>query len=282
MHFLWLFIKFLFWLTVTFSFLIAFLTHFILWTHLRLLSLQDEHPASLPLWTLTKSFVIEFLCIFAACLLMPFQTISFKSKTLLTDTSAPPILLVHGYFHHKNAWIWIIRQLRKKVGIGPMYTINLAPPFISISKLAEQVQNQINIIQAETGAKKVILVGHSTGGLVCSYFCEFLAKPNQVAKLIVLGTPFKGTIPAALAYGKPAQEMAPNSTFLSQLTKKMQQSSVPYFLVASKIDSMVVPWESATPEAGALQTVHLEDYGHLKLLISPAVIEQLAHWIVSP
>ena len=127
-------IEFLFWLVIGFSFLHTFLTHFILWVELRLLSLQPDSKSTIPWQALAKSFVIEFLCLIVYCITFPFRYWEFQTKIPATDIKAPPILLIHGYLHHQVAWFWFIRLLRKKQPVGlsrPL--IYTTPKIVAIS-----------------------------------------------------------------------------------------------------------------------------------------------------
>jgi hypothetical protein len=47
------------------------------------------------------------------------------------------------------------------------------------------------------------------------------------------------------------------------------------------MDNLIVPWQSALPITGAGEDdqLVLEDYGHLKLLISPIVLDQVVKWL---
>lgn len=282
MQVLWLLIKLIFWLTVIVAFLFSSSTHLILAMELRLAALQGKETRVFPWLILIKSFFVEFLCVLITCFLYPFRSWTLQPTNPSRELAGLPILLVHGYLHHEKSWIWFSHQLQKKPGIGPLYTLNLTPPFGPIAKLAEQVKNKVEEIQAKTENKPIILIGHSMGGLVSSYFCEYLAKPQQIATLISLGTPFKGSLTAALTSRLIGQEMVPQSAFLTALSEKIQKSPIPYFSIASKIDNMVIPWESAILyERSSKQTAILEDSGHLRLLISPEVVELVAKWITS-
>lgn len=277
-------IKLLFWLVVIFAFVHALVTHFVLLLELRLLNLSTsaaEEGVSIPWGPLAKSFVIEFLCNCLSYVLYPFRALSFSSKVPSTAISAPPILFIHGYLHHQMAWLWCIRALRKKEGVGPLYSIDFTSPLEPIPVLAAQLQTKIRDILAETGSEKIILVGHSMGGLISSYYCEYLAPPNEVDRVITLGSPFQGTWLSALVMGPNAQELSPNSVFLRELGERIERSQVPYYSIATKLDNMVVPWESAIPipEGISKESLILEDSGHLRLLISPLVIEKIAQWV---
>jgi len=281
MHLIWSFIQAVFWVVVIGCFSYVFLTHYILWLELRLSTLAGVQ-ANTPWFALVKSFCIEFLCTLFNAFMYPFRSKVLESTTLTAERhTLAPILFVHGYLHNQIAWYWFTHQLQKKSGVGPIYTINLSPPFASIAELAKLLENKIKEIKAETGASQVILIGHSMGGLVNSYFCEHLAKPSEVAKIIAIGSPFRGTKVAALGYGKNAKEMAPNSAFLLDLFENIRLSQVPYYSIASKFDNIVIPWESAILEGSTHNHLIIDDQGHLRLLISPLVIEQVWKWIIT-
>lgn len=288
MHVIGFMIKMVFWVIVIIAFLYSFLTHFILWLELRLLALENtssETPAATShLGTkVLKSFLIEWGCTILNIFLYPLRFIAKEQKQTrnVYSPSAIPVLFVHGYLHNQTAWFWFTRHLQKKPNLGPLYSINLFPPIASLSELAEQLKDKINDIQVETGSSQVILVGHSLGGIVSSYYCEYLARSKEVAMIITLGSPFKGTRLAALGLGQSAKELCPHSPFLSELSKKIEQSEVPYYSIASKIDNIIIPWQSGllSDESATRTQLVLEDYGHLRLLISPLVINQVAEWI---
>jgi triacylglycerol lipase len=270
------------------SFLYNFLTHFILWREIILLTLASNHPQvnivmPYPWFNLIKSFFIEFSCTLLNILLYPIRFISKEQKQIgsLYSPSALPVLFVHGYLHNQMAWFWFNRHLRNKPEIGALYAINLFPPFAPISELAKQLKDKINDIHIETGSSQVILIGHSMGGIVCSYFCEYLAKFREVAMVITLGSPFKGTRIAAFGFGKNAKEMCLDSPFLTALAARIKLSKIPYYSIASKVDNIIVPWQSAllSNKAATKTQLVLEDHGHLQLLISPLVMGQVASWI---
>lgn len=282
MSLIWFTIKFVFGLILAFALLHTCVTHFLLWYEWRLLDKKDHDAIHLSTIAFIKSAVIEFFCVVLKSLLYPFRAWPANPKEVSKQNEGLPILLVHGYMNHKADWLWFLNQLKQKPGIGPVYTINLTPAFSSISQLADLVQKEISFIREMTGSSQVILIGHSMGGLVSCYVGEYLA-PTEIAQVITLGSPFQGTRLSVLGYGKNAREMSPHSPFLSELTNRMQQSTIPYYSIASKLDNMIIPWQSAmfvksqTPQ----NTLVLEDHGHLRLLISTPVLEQITKWIIT-
>lgn len=284
MHTLWFLIQLVFWMVIGFAFLHVVVTHFMVWLDKRLFALKNNHETNIDWWLFLKSLSIEFCCVALRILLYPIKFLSLLPKNADSEHNKDllPVLFVHGYSQNHTDWLWFMRQIQKKFPIGAIFSIDLDPPFASISELSALVKAKVENILLQTKAKQVILVGHSMGGLVCSYYCEYLAHNNEVARIITLGTPFRGTQTAALGIGENAREMSPNSPFLSELLSKIKQSKVPYFTIASKIDNMIVPWHSALlPDEPISNPQHLilEDHGHLRLLISPNTIEQVSKWI---
>src|SRR5260221_11174004 len=106
---------------------------------------------------------------------MHFLGVSYKPPL----DSKTPILLVHGYRQNQMDWIWFRAQLKNQQ-VGPVYSINLSPPTASIADLAQLIQKKVKSIQEETQQSQIILIGHSMGGLVSSYYAEFLASPGKV------------------------------------------------------------------------------------------------------
>lgn len=294
MGMIWSLIVFIFWCVLGFALLHACLTHFIFWYEHRLAEFQNEKVIKLSYPIFFKSLLIEFACVLLKTLLFPFKFVKLPTKfnasmfstSIESPTPPPPVLLVHGYLNHQLDWLWFFKKLEGYSDMGPVFALNLTPAFAPMSQLALDIKDKIAEIRQLTGASQIILVGHSMGGLVSSFFTEYLAGLNEVAMVITLGSPFQGTQMAALGYGKNVVEMQPQSPFLKELNSRILQSRVPYYAIASKIDNMVIPWQSGllpieTNEIGenTPNTLVLEDHGHLRFLISPVVVEQVYQWI---
>jgi hypothetical protein len=82
----------------------------------------------------------------------------------------PPVLLVHGYGCSRAAWWWLRRRLE---GAGwTVATISLEPIYGSIDDYVEPLARRIDAVLAETGAERLLLVGHSMGGLVARAYLQ--------------------------------------------------------------------------------------------------------------
>ncbi len=189
-----------------------------------------------------------------------------------------PILLVHGYLNHGSVWLFPKKRL-EGFGLGPIYTIHLGHPFRSIRQYAQKVKEKAEKITKETGRKDLVLIGHSMGGLVCSWYATQLAPVHKVTDVITIGTPFFGTPLAQIGLGPNAREMEPDSFFLKELRAGIaRKKGIRFYHLATKCDQLVRPFSSALlPEN---EHLIFEDIGHASLLYSKRVTDQIARWLL--
>lgn len=279
---IWTIIKLIILFTFLFSFLHSFVTHFMVWLEMRYKELRDD-PHVIISW---KSFIINFLTeatlTFTYFLMIPFSKLFDNKELTPINPRTPPILLVHGYFHNETDWMWFHKNLQAIDGIGPISTLSLFPNTDTIESHALILAKKIESIKRATQHNNIILIGHSRGGLVASYYAEFLAPKKEVEAIICLGTPFLGTKLSVFGSGPSGKELGPHSVFLCKLKEYIQYSSIPYYQVASKMDNLIVPWYSACPWEFRKRdnTLIIEDLGHLRLLLSTKVLTQVADWIL--
>lgn len=189
--------------------------------------------------------------------------------------SKTPILLVHGFFNGACSWPYFQKRLAKTH--GPIFTLNLGQPLASIRDHAQTVALKAKEIALATGSFRLILIGHSMGGLVSAYYATHFAPPRSVAAIVALGSPWRGTHLARFAPGASAREMRPNSPFLASLLQSLKtHPEIPLYAISSSADLIILPHSSAHPPEHPhllLQT------GHQALLFHPTAIRQIATWL---
>ncbi len=191
-------------------------------------------------------------------------------------SSAPPVLLVHGYLCNRACWWWLRGKLQTLHLV--VATLDLEPPFGDIDHFAEQLHRRIEALAAETGRNRVVLIAHSMGGLAArSYLRRYGA--SRVALLITLGSPHHGTRVACVAAGLNGRQMEPTSPWLAQLAAG-ESLAVPTLSLWTANDELVVPQESSCL-AGARNVV-VPAVGHLGLLFSPSVLTHLQAELTTP
>jgi triacylglycerol lipase len=131
------------------------------------------------------------------------------------------------------------------------------------------------------GAPSVDLVGYSAGGIVVGLFVA--THPEQVRRIVSIGSPLHGTNLAGLAAGLlpsscPAacQQMVPGNPLLSSLdAAEPARTGVPWMSVWTTHDQVVQPADSARLPGAvniALQTVCADDaVTHIDLPGDPLV-----------
>lgn len=224
-----------------------------------------------------KNFWREFFYIMRKYPYWPLKwcnlTLNEKSQS---DTA---ILFVHGYCRNQTDWLWMRSQL--KDFDCPIFFVNLEPTFSSIDNITKtSLIPKINHIKEHTRCKRLILVGHSMGGLVSSYFSEYLDIGDLVKAVITIGTPYGGTKIAVVGAGANAREMCPGSAFLTDLHAKMHNTAKDYYQICTKFDNKIFPWQSAVFENTDPKKQAILSYeAHLCLLRSKEVATHLKSWL---
>jgi pimeloyl-ACP methyl ester carboxylesterase len=135
----------------------------------------------------------------------------------------PPVLVIHGYLATKGSLHLLEHQLARRGHVvmsfrfGP---INLG----DIRDSAGLVARKVESIIAQTGVDHVNIVGHSMGGLVGLYYVKRLGGRHRVRRLVLLGTPARGTWRAVLGLftaplGLASLQLLPGSPFLQELAE---------------------------------------------------------------
>lgn len=210
----------------------------------------------------------------SAYLMLPLSMKKWESQ----KNQKKPILLVHGYLHFNSVWLYHIKKLEKRY--GPIYTLNLGYPFSSIETFSAKVLEKITEIQKQTKKKEIILIGHSMGGLICSYLTLFKKSSMKICAVMTLGSPLKGTKIASIALGTCAKQMSYGSDFTKKVEQKIKKNtSIPFFHLAAKRDQIIRPFSSALMGIDNQKEKILDDVGHVGLLFSQKVAMTLENWL---
>lgn len=183
-----------------------------------------------------------------------------------------PVVFVHGFMCNGGYFLPLVRALEAR-GVGNLFTINCAPPFGSIDKFAEQLEARVEEVLSLCKADKVILVGHSMGGLTSRSYVTKRGGAGKVAKIITLGTPHHGTAHAYFSKARDAKQMRPGNPWLRAL-EALEASGVPLTSIYSYHDDVIAPQDSShVPWA---KNVAFKGIGHLEMSFS-APIQRAVH-----
>src|SRR6266545_6057225 len=185
--------------------------------------------------------------------------------------AALPVLLVHGVLCNAGVWYGFRRRLGA-LGVGPIYALSYGPPLASIERFAEQLAARIDDVLAATGARDVVIVAHSMGGLVSRAYLRRFGG-TKVRRLITIGAPHRGSMHARFFPGQSLAEMRPDNAWLEELNVERAQG-VPVVSLWSWHDSMVTPQTSSYLDWA--ENVVLTGIGHNALLFDDTVAERVA------
>jgi pimeloyl-ACP methyl ester carboxylesterase len=197
--------------------------------------------------------------------LQPFPRLVLPAESASAADGRPVVVLVHGYMCNAGGWAWLGRYL---IARGhSVHTVTLEPLFAQIEDYVTPLARRVSEVAGENG--RVILVGHSMGGLVCRAYARRFGGA-RLARIITLGTPHHGSALAPIGHGADAQDMRPTAEWLRGLAASKQGGSAAAITsIYSCHDNFVVPQDSSVL-AGA-KNVPLPGIGHLSLLFSRRV-----------
>jgi pimeloyl-ACP methyl ester carboxylesterase len=183
-----------------------------------------------------------------------------------------PVVLVPGIYCNAGLWGWMRRRLAG-LGVANAWAVTLEPPLAGIDELAERLAEAIKRICGETGAERVVVVGHSMGGLVARACLRDAQTRARIARIVTLGTPHHGSVLARWALGLDGRQLRRGSAWLAALNAD-SPAPVPVVSIFSWHDNYVAPQDSAVLEGA--RNAALAGIGHLSLVFSDAVARRVA------
>jgi triacylglycerol esterase/lipase EstA (alpha/beta hydrolase family) len=186
----------------------------------------------------------------------------------LTVSVAPrPVVMVHGFNANYKTWDAYLgpQGYLAELGLagfavgdgqvpGVMETGSITDPLKRTNSMAQNaviLGEYIDHVQEATGAEKVDLLVHSMGGMISRYYIDRVMTNDNVAQLIILGSPMAGSacsiLPASLGMMLPATlEIQPSymvGVFNQQIIRRQ---GVPFYALAGtklleKVESPCTP-----------------------------------------
>jgi len=182
-----------------------------------------------------------------------------------------PVLLVHGVLCNAGVWARAARFLRDKQVAG-VYSLSYGPPLASIELFAEQLARKIDGVLAATGARRVIVIAHSMGGLVVRAYLRRFGSA-RLARVMSIGAPHHGSMHAWFFPGVSLAQLRPGNAWLAALNAEPLDPSLRFLSLWSWHDSMVAPQTSAELPGSVDAT--LVGVGHNALLTDPHVFSRV-------
>ena len=197
-------------------------------------------------------------------------------------TRGPPVLLIHGYFATPGSLHLLERHLAQRghvVMSYPLGLVNLGDIRASAGLIGRKVESVI----AQTGVPRVDIVGHSMGGLVGLYYLKRLGGRHRVRRLVLLGTPARGTWSALLGLftapiGLASLQLLPGSQFLRDLADTPIPDGIEVTSIGAERD-WLAPVDSTV--LGGVRHLSVPT-GHSGLLVEEDVADVVARILQAP
>jgi len=184
-----------------------------------------------------------------------------------------PVLLIHGYGCNGGYWR-PLREMLMREGISHD-AVDLEPVTAGIDDYVDTVEAAVQRLLAATGAGRVVIVGHSMGGLVARAWLRQYgaAAEARVARVVTIGTPHFGTVLAPFGIGQNAAQMRTDAAWLAQLDKDDRGRRALFTSIWSWHDNIVAPQTSC--RLPGAHNVALAGIGHVALGNDPQVLRTI-------
>jgi uncharacterized alpha/beta hydrolase family protein len=118
---------------------------------------------------------------------------SFFFSTANGQQQHLPVLLIHGYLNDASVWNEWIVNLRAAGIYAEAVTFNGNDKCGSAADHAEQLRNKVEEFKTRTHSDHINIVAHSKGGLDARVYLANNPSIDDVANLIMIGTPNAGS-----------------------------------------------------------------------------------------
>ncbi len=178
-----------------------------------------------------------------------------------------PVILIPGI---SNKW-GFLKKLGDSLSLAghPIYVSQLlGPNLLDISASAKIIKKIID----ENNLKKVMIIGHSKGGLIGKYLLMNSNKDKRIKRLIAIATPFSGTDIASLASHKSFKELLPKSKIIEKINSNKTVNSK-IISIMPVFDNHV--WSKNGSFLQGALNIKVPTKGHHKIVFDKSVIKKI-------
>ena len=199
-----------------------------------------------------------------------------RRAQLDSHAGTPPVLLIHGFLGTRGSLLPLEQHL---VQDGfTVFSFNLGIVNArDIRASAFLIHRKIESILKQTSVDEIDIIGHSMGGLIGLYYIKKLGGHTRVRRLIMMGTPIRGTWTALFGvvtlglWSASSWQLLPRSRFLDELSQGEIPPTVDVYTLAAARD-WVCPLPSTRVRGATAITLPM---GHSSLVVSDEVYRRI-------
>ncbi len=182
----------------------------------------------------------------------------------------PPLLLIHGLYHNPSAWLLFRRRLARD-GFWDSHVYGYNTFTRTYDRLVEEASAKAASLLDRRPGQKLVLIGHSLGGLVARGVAARPELRDRVQAMITLSTPHHGSALAHVAPDRLGRSLRPGSDLFERL-RTLSEPDVPRVALYAPLDNMVFPSCLLLPPNDQWRTRLLPlDVSHVGLIFSRRV-----------
>jgi len=191
--------------------------------------------------------------------------------------SGTPVILVHGLFHNSSAWITMKQRLRE-AGIRNVHTYQYNSFWGEFPEAVEGLQRKMDMVLHSAPEGRVLLVGHSLGGLVIRAACGNPRFQGKIAGMVALGTPHGGSDLANFATNPMGRGLIPGREIMAR-ANALPEPVCPKLAIYNLVDDFVFPLDTLLPPRTDWEEVECSPMGHVWMLYSREVAGMVVEFL---
>ena len=186
----------------------------------------------------------------------------------------PPLLLIHGLYHNPSAWLLFRRRLARQ-GLPDSHVYGYNTFTRVYAEMVEEAARTALAVLAQRPGRKLVLIGHSLGGLVARGVAARPELAGRIQAVITLGAPHGGSALARVAPDRLARSLRPESALFERL-RALPDPDAECVSLSVPLDNMVFPSSLlAAPSAHWREERLPLDISHVGLIFSRRVVRSV-------
>lgn len=185
----------------------------------------------------------------------------------------PAVILIHGIFCTRAAWHCMHRALfRRNFHVREFAYRTM---WGSMDETVERLEEFVRTVRKEANSPKVIIVGHSLGGVVARYWlAKYPHNADHITTLVTLCTPHQGSNISMLLANPFSRALAPDSEIIASIAQQ-PYDQFPCVAYVTNTDLLVTPaCRLLPPESWQVKVIPAVD--HLEFLSNTKAVQQVA------